>query len=55
MTSQPMPTELIELIGRFAPLLRAAGSPARLHEDRYRWPHLDADLLDLCLAGDIPV
>ncbi|MGH4036062.1 hypothetical protein ACQB60_45015, partial [Actinomycetota bacterium Odt1-20B] len=55
VTSQPMPAELLDLVGRFAPLLRAAGTPVRLHEDRYQWPHLDADLLDLCLAEGIPV
>ncbi|UNZ21315.1 hypothetical protein [Streptomyces sp. 891-h] len=52
---QPMPVELLDVVGRFAPLLRAAGTPVRLHEDRYGWPHLDADLLDLCLAEGIPV
>ncbi|MET8687092.1 hypothetical protein ABZV77_23040 [Streptomyces sp. NPDC004732] len=55
VTGQPMPTELLDLVGRFAPLLRAAGTPVRLHEDRYRWQHLDADLLDLCLAEGISV
>ncbi|MFG2648976.1 hypothetical protein [Streptomyces sp. NPDC048436] len=55
VTSQPMPTELLDLVSRFAPLLRAAGTPLQLHEDRYRWTHLDADLLDLCLAEGIPV
>ncbi|MEV8321232.1 hypothetical protein AB0Q95_44505 [Streptomyces sp. NPDC059900] len=55
VTVQPMPPELLDLVGRFAPRLRAAGSPVRLHEDRYRWQHLDADLLDLCLAESIPV
>lgn len=55
VTRQPMPTELLDLVGRFAPLLRAHGTPVRLHEDRYRWPHLDADLLDLCLAEGVPV
>ncbi|MFJ8076247.1 hypothetical protein ACIQ7Q_20415 [Streptomyces sp. NPDC096176] len=55
VTRQPMPAELFALVGRFAPLLRAAGTPVRLHEDRYRWPHLDADLVDVCLAEGIPV
>ncbi len=55
VTRQPMPTELLDLVGRFAPLLRASDTPVPLHEDRYRWPHLDADLLDLCLAEGIPV
>ncbi|MFF0739091.1 hypothetical protein ACFYVL_01715 [Streptomyces sp. NPDC004111] len=52
---QPMPAELLDLVGRFAPALRADGTPVRLHEDRYRWQHLDADLLDVCLAEGIPV
>ncbi|MEV8533745.1 hypothetical protein [Streptomyces sp. NPDC051211] len=52
---QPMPPELFGLVARFAPRLRAAGTPVRLHEDRYRYQHLDADLLDACLAEDIPV
>ncbi|MFF8264160.1 hypothetical protein [Streptomyces virginiae] len=55
VTRQPMPAELFDLVSRFAPLLRAHGTPVRLHEDRYRWPHLDADLLDLCLAEGISV
>ncbi|GHH45464.1 hypothetical protein [Streptomyces candidus] len=55
LTGQPMPAELFDLVGRFAPRLRAGGTPVRLHEDRYQWPHLDADLLDLCLAEGIPV
>ncbi|QES46705.1 hypothetical protein DEJ50_01385 [Streptomyces venezuelae] len=52
---QPMPAELFELVGRFAPRLRAAGTAVRLHEDRYRYQHLDADLLDACLAEGIEV
>ncbi|WP_282704198.1 hypothetical protein [Streptomyces sp. CC219B] len=55
VTRQPMPAELFDLVRRFAPLLRAHGTPVHLHEDRYRWPHLDADLLDLCLAEGVPV
>ncbi|MER5930867.1 hypothetical protein [Streptomyces sp. NPDC002054] len=52
---QPMPAELFEVVGRFAPRLRAVGTPVKLHEDRYRYQHLDADLLDVCLAEGIPV
>ncbi|WP_326697610.1 hypothetical protein OG909_09840 [Streptomyces sp. NBC_01754] len=52
---QPMPPELLDLVGRFAPLLKADGAPVRLHEDRHRWQHLDADLLDACLAEGISV
>ncbi|WP_371679508.1 hypothetical protein [Streptomyces sp. NBC_01276] len=51
---QPMPAELFELLTRWAPRLRAA-APLRLHEDRYRYPGLDADLLDACLAEGIAV
>ncbi|MFF4644878.1 hypothetical protein [Streptomyces sp. NPDC001389] len=52
---QPMPAELFGLLIRWAPRLRAAGTPLRLHEDRYRHPGLDADLLDACLDEGIPV
>ncbi|MEU8433711.1 hypothetical protein AB0F18_12445 [Streptomyces sp. NPDC029216] len=52
---QPMPAELFELLTRWAPRLRAAETPLRLHEDRYRYPGLDADLLDACLAEGIAV
>ncbi|MEU6313098.1 hypothetical protein [Streptomyces sp. NPDC047014] len=55
VSRQPMPAELFDLVGRFAPRLRAAAVPVALHEDRYRWPGLDADLLDLCLAEGIAV
>ncbi|MFI1280996.1 hypothetical protein ACH4U5_09585 [Streptomyces sp. NPDC020858] len=55
VTRQLMPEELFELVTRFAPRLRAAGAPVTLHEDRWRWPGLDADLLDLCLAEGIAV
>ncbi|WBO62150.1 hypothetical protein [Streptomyces camelliae] len=52
---QPMPAELFEIVARFAPRLRAAGTPVRIHEDQYHWPGLDADLLDACLAEAIAV
>ncbi|MET9656848.1 hypothetical protein [Streptomyces sp. NPDC006510] len=52
---QAMPAELFDLVARFAPLLKEDGTPVRLHEDRYQWPHLDADLLDVCLAEGVPV
>lgn len=52
---QPMPEELFDLVSRFAPRLRAADAPVTLHEDRWRWPGLDADLLDVCLAEGIAV
>ncbi|MFF3018006.1 hypothetical protein [Streptomyces sp. NPDC057939] len=52
---QPMPPELFDLLTRFAPRTRAAATPLRLHEDRHRWPGLDAELLDACLAENLPV
>ncbi|MFD9455066.1 hypothetical protein ACFWBC_18520 [Streptomyces sp. NPDC059985] len=52
---QPMPPELFDLLTRFAPRTRAAATPLRLHEDRYQWPGLDAELLDACLAENLPV
>ncbi|CAM5284024.1 hypothetical protein SAVIM338S_00190 [Streptomyces avidinii] len=55
VSRQPMPEELFDLVSRFAPRLRAADAPVTLHEDRYRWPGLDADLLDLCLAEGVGV
>ncbi|MEU2060412.1 hypothetical protein [Streptomyces sp. NPDC013455] len=55
VSSQPVPEELFEIVTRFAPRLRAAGTPVVIHEDRYRWPGLDADLLDACLAEGITV
>ncbi|WP_264937153.1 hypothetical protein, partial [Streptomyces sp. A012304] len=55
VSRQPMPPELFEIVARFAPGLREAGRPVRLHEDQYRWPGLDADLLDACLAEGIAV
>ncbi|MFD7629211.1 hypothetical protein ACFV7Q_24830 [Streptomyces sp. NPDC059851] len=55
VTRQPLPDELFEVLARFAPRLRAAAAPLTLHEDRYRWPGLDAELLDACLAEGIAV
>ncbi|WP_203186363.1 hypothetical protein [Streptomyces pratensis] len=55
ITRQAMPAELFDLVGRFALRIKAEGAPVRLHEDRYRWPHLDADLLDVCLAEGMAV
>ncbi|GAA3096595.1 hypothetical protein [Streptomyces echinatus] len=55
VTRQPMPAELFDILSRFAPRLRAAATPVVIHEDRYRWPDLDADLLDACLAEGIAV
>ncbi|MCE0444652.1 hypothetical protein LT493_02485 [Streptomyces tricolor] len=55
VASQPMPAELFEIVTRFAPRPRAAGTPVVIHEDKYRWPALDADLLDACLAEGIEV
>ncbi|MEU6669661.1 hypothetical protein [Streptomyces sp. NPDC046727] len=55
VANQPMPAELFEIVTRFAPRLRAAGTPVVIHEDKYHWPGLDADLLDACLAEGITV
>ncbi|MEU6594005.1 hypothetical protein ABZ923_33150 [Streptomyces sp. NPDC046881] len=55
VTSQPVPAELFEVVTRFAPRLRAAGTPVVIHEDAYGRPALDADLLDACLAEGIEV
>ncbi|MEU2395664.1 hypothetical protein [Streptomyces sp. NPDC007369] len=55
VTRQPLPDELFEVLSRLAPRVRAAGTPLTLHEDRYRWPGLDAELLDACLAEGIAV
>ncbi|MGW4564579.1 hypothetical protein ACWEN3_19900, partial [Streptomyces sp. NPDC004561] len=55
VSRQPVPAELFAVVTRFAPRLRAAGTPVRIHEDQYHWPGLDADLLDACLAEGIPV
>ncbi|MGW4688781.1 hypothetical protein ACWEPM_28325 [Streptomyces sp. NPDC004244] len=54
VTRQPLPDELFEVLTRLAPRLRAA-APLTLHEDRYQWPGLDAELLDACLAEGIAV
>ncbi|MFD0267250.1 hypothetical protein ACFVGY_11715 [Streptomyces sp. NPDC127106] len=55
VTRQPLPDELFEVLSRLAPRLRAAAAPLTLHEDRYQWPGLDAELLDACLAEGIAV
>ncbi|MFD7406486.1 hypothetical protein ACFV7R_28250 [Streptomyces sp. NPDC059866] len=56
VSRQPMPHELFELLPLFAPRLRAAGEPVRLHETKWRHhTDLDADLLDACLAEGIEV
>ncbi|NXY96421.1 hypothetical protein HYE82_18895 [Streptomyces sp. BR123] len=55
VTRQPLPDELFDVLARLAPRLRAAAAPLTLHEDRYQWPGLDAELLDACLAEGIAV
>lgn len=52
---QAMPEELFSLVPRLAPLLRAEGTPVRLHRSRFRHTHFDADLVDVCLAHGIAV
>ncbi|MEU6036728.1 hypothetical protein ABZ801_15090 [Actinomadura sp. NPDC047616] len=51
----PLPDELYEVLPLLAPRLRAAGTPVRLHEGRYRHTNFDADLVDACLAEGIAV
>ncbi|MFG3510463.1 hypothetical protein ACGF5F_33765 [Streptomyces sp. NPDC047821] len=55
ITRQPMPEELFPIVTLIAPRLRAAGEPVTLHETKWRYTGLDADLLDACLAENIPV
>ncbi|MET9348389.1 hypothetical protein [Streptomyces termitum] len=52
---QPLPAELLDLIGRLGPALRAAGTPVALHTTRFRYQGLDADVLDACLAAGAEV
>lgn len=53
---QQMPGELFAVLPRLAPRLRAEGVPVRLHESRFPGAtHFDADLVDACLAENVPV
>ncbi|WP_052390821.1 hypothetical protein [Streptomyces sp. NRRL B-24484] len=52
---QQLPAELLDLVGRLAPRLKAAGTPVTVHTTRHHWQGLDADLLDACLAAGVAV
>ncbi len=48
---QPLPEELLGLIVRLGPRLRAEGAPVTLHTTRHHYQGFDADVLDACLAA----
>ncbi|MFF0424681.1 hypothetical protein ACFYUJ_09695 [Streptomyces sp. NPDC004520] len=52
---QPLPAELLDLIGRLGPRLRAEGAPVTLHTTRHHYQGFDADVLDACLAAGVAV
>lgn len=52
---QPMPAELFDAVRRWAPRLRASGTPVRLRESRFTHGHVDADLADALLAEGVPL
>ncbi|MEV4429906.1 hypothetical protein AB0K23_31995 [Streptomyces sp. NPDC049602] len=52
---QPLPAELLDLIGRLGPRLRAEGAPVTLHVTRHHYQGFDADVLDACLAAGVAV
>ncbi|GGU82362.1 hypothetical protein GCM10010275_16810 [Streptomyces litmocidini] len=52
---QPLPAELLDLIGRLGPRLRAGGVPVTLHTTRHHYQGFDADVLDACLAAGAAV
>ncbi|MGW6918056.1 hypothetical protein ACWGB8_30220 [Kitasatospora sp. NPDC054939] len=55
VTRRQLPAELFDLLPLLAPRLRADAVPVRLHESRWTYSGLDADLADACLAAGIPV
>ncbi|MEE1785783.1 hypothetical protein PUR71_23170 [Streptomyces sp. SP17BM10] len=55
VSRQQLPSELLDVVGKFGPRLRAGGTAVTLHTTRYHWQGLDADLLDACLAAHVPV
>lgn len=55
VSRQPLPEELLHLVGRLGPLLRAAGEPVAVHTTRYHYQGFDADVLDACLAAGVAV
>ncbi|WP_093872499.1 hypothetical protein [Streptomyces sp. TLI_105] len=52
---RPLPAELLDLIGRLGPRLRAEGVPVTLHTTRHHYQGFDADVLDACLAVGVAV
>ncbi|MFB6631105.1 hypothetical protein ACFCWY_14490 [Streptomyces sp. NPDC056362] len=52
---QPLPGELLELIGRLGPRLRDGAEPVTLHTTRHHYQGFDADVLDACLAAGAAV
>ncbi|MGC4929564.1 hypothetical protein [Streptomyces sp. DT117] len=52
---QPLPAELLGLVGRLGPRLRAAGAPVTLHTTRHHYQGFDADMLDAVLAAGVAV
>ncbi|MFE5482204.1 hypothetical protein [Streptomyces sp. NPDC056527] len=52
---QPLPAELLDLMGRLGPRLRAAGEPVTLHTTRHHYQGFDADVLDAALAAGVTV
>ncbi|MEU9864824.1 hypothetical protein AB0D99_28500 [Streptomyces sp. NPDC047971] len=48
---QPLPAELLDLVGRLGPRLRAADAPVTLHTTRHHYQGFDADVLDAVLAA----
>ncbi|MFB7374146.1 hypothetical protein ACFC0D_30340 [Streptomyces sp. NPDC056222] len=52
---QPLPAELLDLVGRLGPRLRAEGDPVTLHTTRHHYQGFDADVLDATLAAGVAV
>ncbi|MFD3739470.1 hypothetical protein [Streptomyces sp. NPDC058629] len=52
---QPLPSELLALVGRLGPRLRASGAPVTLHTTRHHYQGFDADVLDTVLAAGVAV
>lgn len=53
---QPLPAELLDVIGRLGPRMGAeGGDPMVLHLTRHHYEGLDADVLDACLATGVEV
>ncbi|MFF8376068.1 hypothetical protein ACF07V_08070 [Streptomyces sp. NPDC015661] len=52
---QPLPEELLDLIGRLGPRLRSEAASLTLHTTRHHYQGFDADVLDACLAAGATV